>query len=70
MEYSNNFNFFLKHQVGIAYSQGTTTIFSRLDGERFYKMNHGRQLTADETQEKCYEIWNKQIKEKEELSYG
>ena len=57
-QYSDDYQFFLKHQITIAYSQGETTMFSSLDGERFYSIYNGRQMTDTETKEKCYEIFN------------
>ncbi len=54
--YSSDYSFFLKHQVAVSYSAGTTTIFSRLSGQQFYKMLHYKELTDQEINEHCFKI--------------
>jgi hypothetical protein len=58
MEYSEDLNFFLEHQIAVATTNGgrDVTFFSCLDGSLFDALNLSAPISDDEIIERCSTI--------------
>lgn len=62
--YSNDFQFFLKHQLSVVTDlNGKTTLFSLLNGEVFKNIQHFNTYSSNEETNLYKNIWNKLEKE-------
>lgn len=65
MKYSNSFNFFFQHQIGVL-TEGNgkvTKFFSLIKHQLFKTINSSNRLTPNEIKEHCFKIHKKLIKE-------
>lgn len=65
MEYSTDFTFFLKNQIGIATTNGGKIVrfFSRLEKRLFKEIDDLKMVTDNKIKEECFTIHERLISE-------